>query len=55
LYGDIPVYENTSIKLLGRFGEIKRKHPEPLQCGGEQFIEMLRFDQRIKLEELPGI
>ena len=25
------------------------------QIGVEQFLEMLRFDQRSKLEELPGI
>ena len=36
-------------------GAPKRTHPEPLQSGVEQFLEMLRFDQRIKLEELPGI
>ncbi len=36
-------------------GSPKRTHPEPLQVGVEQFLEMLRFDQRIKLEELPDI
>jgi len=30
-------------------------HPERHQLGVEQFLEMLRFDQRSKLEELPGI
>ena len=30
-------------------------HPEPHRIGVEQFLEMLRFDQRKKLEELPGI
>jgi len=30
-------------------------HPEHHQIGVEQFFEMLRFDQRSKLEELPGI
>jgi len=30
-------------------------HPEYHQIGVEQFLEMLRFDQRSKLEELPGI
>ena len=30
-------------------------HPERHQIGVEQFLEMLRFDQRSKLEELPGI
>ena len=34
---------------MGVPGEI---HPERHQNGVEQFIEMLRFDQRSKLEEL---
>jgi hypothetical protein len=28
-------------------------HPEPHQTGVEQFLEMLQFKQRMKLEELP--
>ena len=32
-----------------------KTHPEQHQIGVEQFLEMLRFDQRSKLEELPGI
>jgi len=28
-------------------------HPEPHHIGVEQFLEMLHFDQRKKLEELP--
>jgi hypothetical protein len=32
-----------------------KTHPEHHQIGVEQFLEMLRFDQRSKLEELPGI
>jgi hypothetical protein len=30
-------------------------YPEPQKIDVEQFLEMLRFDQRKKLEELPGI
>jgi len=36
-------------------GAPKETHPEPHQMDVEQFLEMLRFDQRSKLEELPGI
>ncbi len=32
-----------------------KTHPEHHQIGVEQFLEMLRFDQRSKLEESPGI
>jgi hypothetical protein len=32
----------------------RRAHPEPLQVGVEQLLDMLRHNQRIKLEELPG-
>jgi len=32
-----------------------KTHPEHHQIGVEQFLEMLRFDQRSKLDELPGI
>jgi len=34
-------------------GAPTRIHPEPHQLGVEQFLEMLRFEQRAKLEELP--
>ena len=34
---------------------LDRTYPEPHQIGVEQFFEMLRFDQRSKLEELPVI
>jgi len=50
-------HESGTILLKVRVlpGSPKRTHPKPLQVGVEQFLEMLRFDQRIKLEELPGI
>ena len=45
------------VRLEGRVlpGSPNRTYPEPHQIGVEQFLEMLRFDQRSKLEELPGI
>jgi hypothetical protein len=36
-------------------GSSQRTYPEPHQIGVEQFLEMLRFDQRPKLEELRKI
>ncbi len=36
-------------------GSLQRMYPEPHQIGVEQFLEMLRFDQRPKLEELSKI
>lgn len=45
--------------IVGKFrvaaGVPNEIHPERHQIGVEQFLEMLRFDQRSKLEELPGI
>jgi hypothetical protein len=32
-----------------------KPHPEHVQIGVEQVLEKLRFDQRSKLEKLPGI
>jgi hypothetical protein len=34
-------------------GSPERTYPEPHQNGVEQFLEMLRFDQRLNLDELP--
>ena len=34
-------------------GALYRIYPEPHQLGVEQFLELLRFEQRSKLEELP--
>jgi len=56
LYG-----RNTRKLLIRRLyvrvapGVPTKTHPEHHQIGVEQFLEMLRFDQRSKLEELPGI
>ena len=35
-------------------GSPKRTHPEPPSIPVEQFLAMLRFEQRDKLAELPG-
>ena len=36
------------------FVHLKRTHPEPPSIPVEQFLAMLRFEQRDKLAELPG-
>ena len=43
------------LKVRVLSGSPKLINPEPLQGGVEQFLEMLRFDQRNKLEELLDI
>jgi len=35
-------------------GALKRTHPEPHSLAVEQFLAMLRFEQRGKLAELPA-
>ena len=35
-------------------GAPKRTHPEPYSLAVEQFLAMVRFEQRSKLAELPG-
>ena len=51
--GRSPLKAETGVRLP--VGVPKRTHPEPHQIDVEQFLEMLRFDQRSKLEELPLI
>ena len=49
----LPPEQETCVRVA--VGVPTKTHPEHHQIGVEQFLEMLRFDQRSKLEELPGI
>ncbi len=46
-----PLKAKTGVRVP--VGAPTRIHLEPHQLGVEQFLEMLRFEQRAKLEELP--
>jgi hypothetical protein len=48
-----PPEAETCVRVA--LGVPNKTHPEHHQIGVEHFLEMLRFDQRSKLEELPGI
>ncbi len=55
-YGINPaVLLKSRLAVRVRPGVPNEIHPELHQIGVEQFLEMLRFDQRSKLEELPSI
>jgi len=43
--------KKTAVRIP--LGAPNETHLEPHQIGVEQFLEMLRFEQRSKLEELP--
>lgn len=49
--GRSPFKAKTGVRIP--VGAPNRIHLEPHQLGVEHFLEMLRFEQRSKLEELP--